>query len=55
MKKAEDRLYHVIVINNKTKKKVYMTGYPVDHKTAMILLSKLTKYSWRTEMVEEVA
>ena len=50
----EDKLYHVIVIVNKTGKRIQMTATPVTHKEGCTLLSKLTKYSWRTEMLEEV-
>lgn len=49
-----ERMYHVIVKNIKTGVKVYMTAYPVTHAEGCTLLSKLTKYKWRQEMLEEV-
>ncbi len=51
---VNDKLYHVVVIRNNNGKKVYMTDTPVTHKEGCTLLSKLTKYSWRTEKLEEV-
>jgi len=47
------RLYHVIVINNKTGQKVRMSASPMTHDEACTVLSKMTKYSWRTEKLEE--
>ena len=49
-----EKMFHVIVIVNKTGKRTQMTATPVTHKEGCTLLSKLTKYSWRTEMLEEV-
>ena len=51
--KMNTRMYHVIIINTKTGKKVYMTQEPVTHKEGCTILSKLTKYPWRHEMLEE--
>lgn len=47
-------LYHVVVIHNKTGKKVYMTATPVTHHEGCTILSKMTRYSWRREQLEEV-
>ena len=49
-----EKLYHVVVINNKTGQETIMTAYPVQHKIACILLSKLTRYKWRKETLKEV-
>lgn len=49
----KERLYHVIVVNDRTGAKVYMTERPVTHIQGCTLLSKLTKYSWRRNMLEE--
>jgi hypothetical protein len=51
---AMDRLYHVVVINQRTGSKTYMTARPEPHDKAVVLLSKLTKYPWRSEQLEEV-
>lgn len=48
------RLYHVVVINRKTGKRVQMTGEPVTHSEGCVLLSKLTRYSWRIETLEQL-
>lgn len=49
------RLYHVVAVNNKTRNKVYMTSSPVTHKQGCTILSKMTKYPWRREQLEEVS
>lgn len=48
------RLYHVVVVNMKTGQKVYMTSSPVTHAEGCTILSKMTKHSFRQEMLEEV-
>lgn len=48
-------MYHVFVKNKKTGRKVQMTSSPVTHHEGCVLLSKLTKYPWRQEMLEEVS
>lgn len=48
------RQYHVVVINEKTGNKVYMTKMPVTHAEGCTILSKLTKYEWRRNQLEEV-
>lgn len=50
----DNRLFHVIVVNDKTGRKVYMTATPVNHNEGCAILSKLTKYPWRREMLEQV-
>lgn len=50
----DNKRYHVVVINEKTGKKVYMTSSPVPHKEGCTILTKLTKYPWRREQLEEV-
>lgn len=49
------RLYNVVVINRKTGNKVVMTSSPVTHDEGCVILSKLTRYSWRIETLEEVS
>lgn len=49
-----ERLYHVVAVVSKTGEKIYMTSSPVTHAEGCTLLSKLTKYPWRREMLEEV-
>lgn len=49
------RMYHVIVKVIKTGEVVYMTRTPVTHEQGCVLLSKLTKYPWRQEMLLEVS
>ena len=47
------RMYHVIVKVIKTGKVIYMTSTPVTHEQGCVLLSKLTHYPWRQEMLLE--
>lgn len=47
------RKYHVVVINETTGQKVYMTASSVTHKEGCVLLRKLTKYNWRRNQLEE--
>lgn len=47
-------MFNVVVINNKTKQKVIMNRSPLKHSEACTMLSKLTRYSWRTEKVEKI-
>jgi hypothetical protein len=44
MSTQDERLYHVIVVNDKTETKVRMTAIPCTHKEACTILSKLTSY-----------
>jgi hypothetical protein len=45
------RMYHVVVIVERTGRKVYMTATPVTHKQGCTILSKLTRYPWRREQI----
>ena len=49
------RMYHVVVKVIKTGEVIRMTSEPVTHEQGCVLLSKLTKYSWRQEMLKEVS
>jgi hypothetical protein len=49
-----ERMYNVVVINEKTGQKVVMTAYPCTHKEGCTILSKLTDYPWRRKQLEEV-
>lgn len=48
------RLYHVVVIVERTGRKEYMTATPVTHAEGCTILRKLTRYPWRREQLEEV-
>jgi hypothetical protein len=48
------RRYHVVVINERTGRKVQMTAYPCTHAEGCALLRKLTDYPWRRKQLEEV-
>jgi hypothetical protein len=48
------RMYNVVIRVIKTGVVIRMTSKPVTHEQGCILLSKLTKYPWRQEMLEEV-
>lgn len=47
------RFYHVVIINERTGQKFYMTETPVTHSEGCTMLSKLTKYEWRRNQLEE--
>jgi hypothetical protein len=49
------RKYNVVVVNNKTGVKVIMNDSPLNHAEGCMMLSKLTKYSWRIEKLEEIS
>lgn len=48
------RLYHVVIVNRNTGKRVQMTKEPVTHSEGCTILSKLTKYDWRIETLEQI-
>jgi hypothetical protein len=50
----KQRMYHVVAINEKSGKKVVVTGYPMTHQECCILLSKLTPHPARRLQLEEV-
>ncbi len=37
---SKPRLYHLVAINEKTSKKVYLTRYPMEHAQCMTMKSK---------------
>lgn len=47
------RLYHVVVINEKTKGKAYLTAYPVTHAEGITVLSKCTPRKQSRYQLEE--
>ena len=49
-----EKLYHVVVIHERTGAKYYMTSKPLPHSDAVVLLNKITKYPWRRSQLEEV-
>jgi hypothetical protein len=48
------RLYHVVIIVERTGRKIYMTETPVSHEEGCRMLSKITPYTWRRKQLEEV-
>jgi hypothetical protein len=50
----KERMYHIISINDKTGEKAYFTTYPMDHNKCCTMMGKITKYPFRTVMLEEV-
>lgn len=53
--KKHGRRYHVVVINERTGKKGYMTATPVTHREGTTILRKITDYPWRRKQLEEVS
>lgn len=49
-----ERLYNVIVINERTGRMVQLNTTPVTHEQGCAWLSKLTGYKWRRHLLEEV-
>jgi hypothetical protein len=49
-----ERMYNVVVINEKTGQKAVMTAYPCTHKEGCTILSKITDYPGRRKQLEEV-
>ena len=47
-----ESMFNVVVINKTTKEKVIMNSAPLTHGEACTILSKLTRYDWRTEKIE---
>ena len=48
------RLFHVIVIVARTGEVIRMTSAPVTHAEGCTILSKLSKYPWRAETLQEI-
>lgn len=48
------RIYHIEVVNEKTGRRVTVTGYPMPHAQCMTMISKMTQYPWRRIQVVEV-
>lgn len=48
-----NKLYYVIVINDKTKRKEYLTTIPFSHKECMTIISKLKQYPITRFTIEE--
>ncbi len=47
------RLYNIVVINDKTGKRVLLTGYPMPHKECCTMLSKMTSHKDTRKMLIE--
>ncbi len=47
------RLYHVIVVNERTGSKTYFSTSPVTHEQGCAWLAKITNYKWRRKQLEE--
>lgn len=52
---TDARSYHVVVINERTEVKTYMTAMPVTHAEGCTILGKITDYKWLRKQLEEVA
>jgi len=50
-----ERKYHIVVIVEKTGKKIQITGYPMTHKECCTMKSKMAEYPWRRIQLEEVS
>lgn len=50
-----EHLYHVVAISERYGYKVFMTKYPVPHKEACVIMSKITKHQSRRIQLEEVS
>lgn len=48
------RIYHLVAKNNKTDKKVYLTGYPMTHEECCIMKAKFSYHPLRRIELEEV-
>lgn len=48
-----ERLYHIIAINERTGRRVTMTGYPMNHHDCCTMMRKITRYPWRRLLLEE--
>lgn len=49
-----ERMYNVVVINEKTGVKTRMNDTPVNHSQGCAWLSKLTDYKWRRKQLDEI-
>lgn len=49
------RLYNIAAINDKTGKRVLLTGYPMPHKECCTMLSKMTNHKDTRKMLIEQA
>jgi hypothetical protein len=49
-----ERMYHVIIVVDRTGEKIRMTKTPVTHDEGCTILSKLTNHKWRRKLLEEV-
>lgn len=47
-------MFNVVVVNNKTNNKTIMNSSPLTHAEACTVLSKITRYPWRTEKLEKI-
>lgn len=47
-----ERMYHVVVINERTGGKTYMSKRPVTHAEGCAWLKKITDYAWRRKQLE---
>jgi hypothetical protein len=46
---------YLILIENLRTKKIYNSGFEAcDHKEAVVLISKMTNYSWRRIFLKEI-
>ena len=50
----KERLYNLVVINEKTGMRVQLNSTPLTHEQGCIMKSKQTYYSWRRIVLEEI-
>jgi hypothetical protein len=49
-----ERMYDVVIVNEKTGTVTVMTSSPVTHKEGCTILSKMTKYPFRRNQLREL-
>ena len=49
-----ERKYHLVAINERTGKKVYLTGYAMTHAECVVMKSKFSYHPARRIQLEEV-
>lgn len=49
------RLYHLVCVNEKTGAKVFLSAYPMNHESACIMLSKNTQHKGTRKQLQGVS
>lgn len=50
---SQERLYHVVAVNNRTNKRTRVTGYAMSHAQCCTMKSKFTRHPTRSMELEE--